>query len=163
MVEIGGVVVPDTILVGLISLAAGIAGTYLGAILKFQNDLRVKYDEDLRKMRICAYQKLWELTEPFARYSAPGPVTHDKLREISSNMRRWYFEIGGWLLSAKCRDSYFSFQNEIKVELEKYTKIKSDALDNDVLKELMTKSSTLRTSICKDIGTRAKPIRKDKD
>ncbi len=150
---------------GLISLATGIAGTYLGAILKFRNDLKAKYDDDLRKMRICAYRKLWELTEPFAIYSPPGLLTYDELKEMSSKKREWYFRTGGWLLSSNCRDSYFSFQKKIKEVLEIATQNHKDSnrLDDTVLDDLKPKCSELRTSICKDIGMRAKPAFRSKD
>ncbi len=159
LVKIGDIDVPDTILVAIVSLVAGIIGTYLSAILKFRNDLKAKYDEDLRKMRIESYKKLWEMTEPFAKYSPPGPVRYLELKEMSSKMRQWYFKTGGWLLSENCRNSYFAFQEEIKKSLENQSanSTDGDSLTDPVFKNLREKSSALRTNICKDIGTRARP------
>jgi hypothetical protein len=160
LVKIGDLDIPDTILIAAVSLAAGIIGTYLSAILKFRNDLRAKYDEHLRNMRIESYKKLWEMTEPFARYSPPGPVTYHDLKDISSNMRKWYFKTGGWLLSDNCRNSYFYFQKEIKETLKNELKVSirdQDSLPETTLEKLRDASSVLRTNICKDIGTRARP------
>ncbi len=85
-----GNAVENTILTITASLLlAGVTAlfTYLATRSKIRLDLTAEYDKDLRTSRLKAYQDLWKLLEPLARYSRPGPVTYVVIKDIAEKMR----------------------------------------------------------------------------
>ena len=133
---------------------AGIAGTYLSAILKFRKDLAFKYDTDLREKRIPEYRELWKLLQPLAQYARPGPFTFEVAQQLTQNLRRWYFEGGGIFLSDRSRDAYFALQESLK-EVSKEDSARS--LEPEPFETIRKRSSDLRTALTRDVGTRKEP------
>jgi hypothetical protein len=124
------------------------------AILKLRKDLEAKYDIDLRDKRIDVYKELWKRLQPLARYSPPAPVTYKKVQELLVDLRAWYFETGGLFLSISSRDAYFALMDKLEEVLNSNTGQLDVALSHDIHVKLRQKSSTLRTHLAKDVGTR---------
>src|SRR6266487_1181561 len=109
----GGKALENTILSIIASLLlAGVTAlfTYLATRSKIRLDLTAEYDKDLRTSRLKAYQDLWKLLEPLARYSRPGPVTYVVVKEVAEKMRIWYFQQGGIFLTKESYTPYFSLK-----------------------------------------------------
>jgi hypothetical protein len=124
---------------------------------KSRKDLESQYDIDLRKRRIGAYKKLWELLEPLSKYSPPGPVTLSVLRELSADLRHWYFTAGGIFLSEKTREPYFNLQQGLEAAIACHPKKNADEVPDETLKVLKALGSRLRTSCTDDVATRVRP------
>jgi hypothetical protein len=154
LVEIAGIPLDPTFVVAIITGALGIGGTYLSAILKFRKDLEAKYDITLRDQRITVYSDLWKRLQPFAKYSPPRAATYQSVRELSADLRAWYFEAGGLFLSESSRDSYFALQDKLEEVLKKPTLEPIGMLSEETREEIRQKGSTLRTRLAKDVGTR---------
>jgi hypothetical protein len=142
------------IITGLFGIVSGVILAYLGAILKFQKDLEAEYDKDLRNRRIEVYKELWKHLQLLARYDRPKPLTPKNLEELSVEMRRWYFEIGGLYLSEETRKTYFDLKQAIQrlTETAKYSA--DEVLDQPDSKFILQKASLLRASLTHDVGTR---------
>lgn len=148
----------NEILAALIGAFAGIAGTYLTAILKYRKDLEAEYDESLRDQRIKEYLKLWKLTGLLAKYGQFAPVCYKDLQTLTLDLRVWYFENGGMFLSDASRDRYFALQEALKTVLADQHNMLEQAVDPDTYERLRSAGSLLRTSMAADVGTRRKPI-----
>jgi hypothetical protein len=157
VVELIGITINDTILVALISGLIGFIPTYLGAIVKFRKDLEAEYDKDLRNKRIVVYKDLWKRLQPLAKYSPPEPITYNKIKEILSSLRQWYFEIGGLFMSENSRVSYFTLMDKLKETTEHFTQRDDNLLPEEIYEDIRQLSSNLRTYLSKDVGTRQRP------
>ncbi len=140
--------------VALISGILGFLASTVTMFLKFRKDLEAKYDLDLRARRIVAYKELWKHLQPLAKYSPPGPVTHQTLQNLSENLRQWYFEEGGLFLSESSRDSYFALQDEIRGLFRNSDQLEGKPLAEPIYELVRSKSSALRTALTRDVGTR---------
>jgi hypothetical protein len=151
--------VENTILSIIASLLlAGVTAvfTYLATRSKIRLDLTAEYDKDLRTSRLKAYQDLWKLLEPLARYSRPGPVTYVVVKEVAEKMRIWYFEQGGIFLTKESYIPYFSLKEAMQNMIDD-KHLKEDntrELDEERLSTLLTGASLLRKSLTEDIGSR---------
>jgi hypothetical protein len=83
-------------------------GGIIVAFIQARKNLETRYDIDLRRERIPAYQELWSLLEPLAFYSPPGPVTYNTVAEISKGLRTWYYTKGGLFISTDARTCVLS-------------------------------------------------------
>lgn len=132
---------------GVLGLIAGIAGT----AYKSRKALESEYDIDLRKKRIDVYKKLWKELQVLALYSPP-PFSRETVEQLSTELRRWYFEQGGIFLSTRARNRYFDLQEALVQTLKRRE-------DPARLRELLRKrGSALRTAMAEDVATRA-PLR----
>jgi hypothetical protein len=109
------------LITGVLTFVVTGVGTYVTTYVKWRKDLLVEYDKDLRARRIDAYRELWRQLQPLAEYARPVHVTPAQLVEISINLRRWYFEVGGLFLSESSRDAYFALQTGIRETFKNYT------------------------------------------
>lgn len=89
----------SSLLTGLVSGAITAVITYFVTLSKARLELTIEYDKELRQNRLEAYQKLWKIMKPLARYSAERPLTHQIVKQTSEAMRDWYFDAGGIFLS----------------------------------------------------------------
>lgn len=143
-----------TALIGLGGVLVGSAFTYLGAILKFRQDLKAEYDMSLREKRIEAYLVLWQCTQPLAKYSPPKAVTYQDLQTMAKEMRRWWFKTGGMFLTDASSDAYIAMQQALQ-ELVGGTDHPPDKeLEAKAFNTIRQKSSDLRTTLVRDVGTR---------
>jgi hypothetical protein len=156
--------IPDTekviaaVVSGSLSAVVSAIVTYLSISVRVRRDLEAKYDLDLRGQRIIVYKELWQLMEPLAKYARPGPFTPAGARELSKELRRWYFETGGLFMSEETRDAYFELQNGLKTFAEDQHRPVEQALGETEFTLLLDKGSTLRTRVTQDIGTRQAPM-----
>jgi hypothetical protein len=97
----------NALIAGFISGAITAVITYLATVAKTRLDLAVEYDKGLRKDRLDVYLKLWPMLKPLAKYSASEPARYQIVKQVSENMRDWYFDVGGIYLSKRSRGPYF--------------------------------------------------------
>ncbi len=148
----------NTLLAAIIGGGLGILGTYVAAVVKFRQDLKVEYDKDLRAERIAAYRELWGLTRlfPGSEYKRVDEVTPEVLKKLLKELHEWYFMQGkGLYLSKDSTDKYRAF----KVALQNVLKPGQPGEileDSEQDKDLRTKAHKLRESLAKDVGTRVK-------
>ena len=93
--------------------ALGGAATHLLWLHRHLEEIRRGYDEELRKARMAAYQKLWKEFAPLAVYAPERDVTYRHIAGLGTALRRWYFEDGGLLFTSRARDVYFTVQDAI--------------------------------------------------
>lgn len=150
-------------------------------------DAAAVYAKDLRDQRATAYRELWKRLEILALFQPQADVTYAKLEQLSVDLREWYFTIGGLLLSTEARNAYFAVQDCIVEVLrgaqlngtsktplrsvaETFT-TKESALREEELSgyrpgtdpkcdyfRIRGYSSTLRSKLCDDLGSRAQPL-----
>ncbi len=149
-----------SLLTGLISGAITAVITYFVTLSKARLELTVGYDKELRKSRLEAYQKLWKIMKPLARYSAERPLTHHIVRQTSEAMRDWYFDIGGIFLSHDSRGPYFALKREMQAIIDDASlrESKDAPLADRWTKRLYERGTALRASLSDDIGTRKGPF-----
>lgn len=137
----------------LIGLVTGAAAT----AYKSRKDLEVQYDIKLREERIKAYKALWKELDRLAYYAPERPLTYTIAHELATALRRWYFEIGGLLMSERTREPYFDLQRALKAVGDARTGTDEELprATGDALKQL---GSRLRTSTTDDVATRVGPL-----
>lgn len=145
------------LLKAFIGFALGIVGTYLGLYWKVRKELTADYDKDLRSDRLKVYPELWKHTEVLAYYSPPGPVTARGMRELSVQLRSWYYCVGGLFLSEGARDAYFMLQKALTT-LHAPASDAEVELDPGQASTLRALASDLRTALTADVGSRSKPL-----
>jgi hypothetical protein len=131
--------------------------TYLAARQKFRDDLQSAYDASLRSERTAAYRELWKTMQVLAKYARPEPVTPNRLETLSSDLRKWYFEIGGLFLTDNSRDAYFALQEEISAEVAAGKSSPSEEISANDFEAVRKRGSTLRTNLCSDLRSRIQP------
>ena len=102
-------------------------------------------DAEVLSKRRAAYEALFRLLKPFARYDRNPKLDKAQLKEISQNMRDWYFDMGGLYLTDDCRAPYFSLKDILKstIEISATEKVEPDAL--------ISAASRLRAFLREDI------------
>ena len=108
-------------------------------------------DSDMLARRRNAYTDLWSILKPFARYDLPTPITLAVLQQVTVQMRDWYFDLGGLLLSEHCRVPYFEFKDMLKEYLSNPNRPAEAPFDEAAMHELIEGASRLRASLRKDI------------
>ena len=148
--------------------------------------LAAGYAADLRERRIDAYKDLWKRLEVFALYQPAEDVTYAELEPFAVGLREWYFSLGGLLLSTEARNAYFAVQDAVvrarraaeknsltgplRTRSESFTLTEADEQDRietawepgtnpkrDYF-EIRRQTSALRSKLCDDLGTRARPL-----
>jgi hypothetical protein len=140
----------------LVIAIISVLATYTFARQKFRDDLQAKYDESLRNERIKVYLVLWKSLQPLAKYSRPGPFNCDTIKNLSVDLRKWYFETGGLFLTDNSRDAYFALQDELQKAIKENPSDANIESDNPLFERLRKKGSTLRTNLAIDVRTRLK-------
>jgi hypothetical protein len=143
----------------IVSALIGALTGILTTSWKSRKDLESAYDIDLRKLRIEAYKSLWELLQPLAFYSPPGPVTYGNVKDLSKKLRVWYFETGGLFLSERTREPYFEFQRALTGLSARATDEEKEeaVVDEQIVEIVKALASRLRTTSTVDISTRVGP------
>jgi hypothetical protein len=98
-------------------MIALVFGGILGALLKYWWDYRGMVHKELWGKRYEEYKKMFVLAGNFPLYPRKASITYQKLSGISEEMRDWFFNHGGLLLSKKTRNKYFKVQKENQVTL----------------------------------------------
>jgi hypothetical protein len=81
---------------------------------KLRRELEVELDKDRRARRAAAYTELWKRLEPLSIYAPPHQVDGGTLRQLSTSLREWYYQIGGMYLTADARAYYFALQDRLQ-------------------------------------------------
>jgi hypothetical protein len=134
------------IVTAVVAAVLGGVATYFTA----RRDLQLKFDASLRDLRIDAYTKLWKELEKLAKYGRPDPLSKGEAQQLRDNLRDWYFNTGGLVLSTQTRQDYFTLLDALEVVIDGSDNIFGDE-DDEFLRVL---GSRLRTAMTRDVGTR---------
>lgn len=79
---------------------------------KHRDEIAAVFDQELRKGRISAYQKLWRGLRPLSLYSGAN-ITRGDIAKLRLSMRDWYFDLGMFLTEGEggTRERYFALQH----------------------------------------------------
>ena len=121
---------------------------------KVRRDLESEYDISLRTDRLAAYRELWRSLQPLAKYARPAPVTYRVIGTLIGELRSWYFQSGGILLSYRTRDAYFTLMDELRELLAGAPADPSLELDFAAFQTVRELGSDLRTAMVDDVQTR---------
>lgn len=148
-----------------LTFVLGAIGSYLAVGWKVRKDLEAKYDKTLRDARLEVYQSLWASLQHLAKYSRPAPVTTESLKQLSAQLREWYFVEGGLYLSKRARNKYFRLQDGLQNAIERgcSTGDPAQELDAGDFEPLRLAGSRLRSAMAADAGTRKAPLLKPED
>lgn len=147
----------DNMLTLLASAAIGAVTGAVATAYKSRKDLEAQYDIKLREERIEAYKVLWKELEPLAYYAPEKPLTYQVAHDLSRDLRKWYYETGGLLLSERTREPYFDLQRALaKIRLADAKP--EDALPGSAIDAVKQLASRLRTSTTDDVATRVGPL-----
>jgi hypothetical protein len=135
-----------SLITAFVSAVLASAGTYLAA----RHDLQLKFDASLRDLRIAAYKDLWRTLETLAKYGRRDSLLKDQAQTLLSELKTWYFETGGLVLSRDARRDYFALLDGLEVVIAGAEDTLS-AADDEYLRVL---GSRLRTALTRDVGTR---------
>jgi hypothetical protein len=78
-------------------------------------------------------------------------------QELAAALRRWYFHVGGLLLSSGTRSTYFNLQQALTGATGTGAVASSERLDQPTVDILKALGSRLRTSSTRDVATRVNP------
>ena len=83
-------------------------------------------DAELLSKRRSTYEALFRVLKPFSRYDASEELDAKALKEVSLQLRDWYFDMGGLYLSDECRVPYFALKEVLKIRIEKGMKVNKE-------------------------------------
>jgi hypothetical protein len=109
----------EKILVAIIGVTGGAGGGWIAAFIQTRLAFRTKLDEDLLAARREAYKELWSLTAVVPAWPRDKDLTFARLESLSKDLRKWYFDDGGILLSEEARSAYGKAQCELTGLIEK--------------------------------------------
>lgn len=113
-------------------------------------------DLDLRKRRIEAYAALWRMTGRLPSTRDPG-VDHLALEQLGHDLRAWYYDVGGFLLSRDAHDrGYGPLQGTIATVLRDR---EDESLKTSEYDAVRKRLSALRACLTEDIASRRGPRR----
>lgn len=75
-------------------------------------------DADLRARRASAYAEPWRLSGALPQWPRNTELTYERLLELTLQLRRWYFDAGGMLLSEPARKALGAVQQAIAAVTE---------------------------------------------
>jgi hypothetical protein len=136
-----------------------VIGTMAGGLLKTVFDkwaarttLDTKISEKLQEDRYNSYLKIWKLSELLSSWPKNIDASFQDVFELSTQMKNWYFEGNGMLMSIETREQYGKVQDVIANELEKNN---DRSLKLGVSYEIIRNEfSNLRTSMTEDLQSR---------
>ena len=128
-------------------------GGFLGVVFKYWFDYRGMVYKELWTKRYDTYKRLFLLTGIMPQYPEHSKVTYKELFKRSEEMRDWFFEDGGLLLSAKTRNKYFKVQKSIQKVLESASaeKQREITIEYEGIRNLL---SQLRRTMADDLMSR---------
>jgi hypothetical protein len=149
----------ETWVIPLFTLAVGALLSGVGTYAASRNKLRFDYDAHLREKRVEVYVDLWRRLEPLAKYARTSSFTDKEVAELASSLRIWYFQKGGIFLSVTARGDYFAMQEALARLAGGWGWASPDRqqLTPAAWEYLRVYGSQLRTSLTRDVGTRASP------
>jgi hypothetical protein len=109
-------------------------------------------DPEIIKARRHAYEELYRILKPFARYDLPEPVEAETLRRVTTAMRDWYFDAGGLYLTDQCREPYFALKEAIKTVLDHPRNQANQQIGHEDFDLLLGAASRLRAAMRDDLN-----------
>ena len=146
------------VITGFASLFTGGVVTYVLARKKTLDDFRANFETALRLERREDYRNLWRLTGLLPKYARTEPISFLRLQEFAVELRNWYFDTGGIVLSEASRDAYFGLQDAIATAILERRAEAAALIDDELYSALRGQCSALRTTLCTDLGSRTPPV-----
>jgi hypothetical protein len=115
--------------------------------------LATAVDTDLRQHRVGVYADLWKKTGALPRWPRNSELTYQDLRDLTADLRSWFFNSGGMFLSAKAREAYGEVQESLTSVLKnnKDGRVRVAEVDYDAI---LAKCSALRAELTHDLLSR---------
>ena len=112
------------------------------------------YNDRLRilllEKRVEKYSALWQLTGLLPKWPKSNDVTYEKLKQLSIELRDWYFmQQGGMYLTREAHITYSRLQDALAELMER-----SGPIANDHYDHVRQECSRLRTELTEDLQTR---------
>jgi len=140
----------DALLIAGVTFVLGIATNWTAT----RRTLALQYDTELRRERLQAYAELWSRLEVLNKYGrSSSQLSRFDTEKLVADLKQWYFRVGGIYLSEPARDDYFALQDALQHALTS-TRSGPAATDDPVFEFVRLRSSRLRTSLTRDVGTR---------
>lgn len=133
-----------------------IFGGLLGVMIKNWYDYKAMVYKSLWEKRYETYKRMFRITGILPLYPRKADVTYERLIESSEEMRDWYFEEGGLLLSEKARDFYFDVQRKIRDVISDRAKETMTQPITDDYETIQRKFSALRKEMTNDLMSRSR-------
>ncbi len=142
----------DTLTQSLITL---VIGGVFGGIIKSVLDYRSQVFSHLWEKRFSAYGGIWKMMKLFPLWPRVEGVTYADLLAMSVEMRDWYFDSGGILMSESTRTAYGNLQEEINSGILAGKSL-HEQLTREEYDSLQSLSSKTRSEMTKDLLSRKK-------
>jgi hypothetical protein len=119
--------------------------------------LALQYDTELRRERLAVYAELWSRLEVLNKYGRESPrLSRVDAEKLVRELKQWYFQVGGIYLSQPARNDYFALQDALQhaVATASSEAASLASADDAAFEFVRVRSSRLRTSLTRDVGTR---------
>jgi hypothetical protein len=114
---------------------------------------RAKVSEELRELRLSHYPPVWKRTSMLSRWPQTD-ATYTDLERLHVDLRRWYYGLGGVVLSENARARYGELQALVGTHLERDGAPPGEELRHETYPGLMTVASAFRTALTEDLESR---------
>ncbi|UGU16077.1 hypothetical protein LS482_20665 [Sinomicrobium kalidii] len=128
-----------------------ITGSLLGGFIKTYFDLRKEVVSAIWEKRLNAYNKLWTISGVLPLWPRDKTLTYKQLFETCNDLKNWYFNFGGILLSRKSRKTYGKLQETLYEKTKKQTAEKITCAEYE---EIQKSFHLLRNQMTKDLTSR---------
>src|SRR3954468_17857938 len=144
----------DAVLLAGLTFVLGIATNWATT----RRTLALQYDTELRRERLAGYSDLWSRLEVLNKYGRPSSrLSRVDTERLVADLKRWYFQVGGIYLSEPTRNDYFALQDALQHALATARvcdDAELEAAEDAAFEFIRVRSSRLRTSLTRDVGTR---------
>jgi hypothetical protein len=143
----------DAVLLAGLTFALGIATNWATS----RRTLALQYDTELRRERLAVYADLWARLEVLNKYGRESDrLTRVDAQRLVTELKRWYFQVGGIYLSVAARTDYFALQDALQHALvtARSEGAEQRSAGEAELEFVRVRASRLRTSLTRDVGTR---------
>ena len=144
----------DAVLLASLTFVLGLATNWATT----RRTLALQYDTELRRDRLKVYAELWSRLEVLNKYGRSSTrLSRVDAEKLVRELKQWYFQVGGIYLSEPARDDYFALQDALEHAIATATRRGSGSLestDDAAFEFVRLRSSRLRTSLTRDVGTR---------
>jgi hypothetical protein len=124
--------------------------------LNVQLDRFSAIDQDLRKKREETYAEIWKASGALPQWPRVE-VTSGELYDLSSQLKKWYFEKGGIYLSDEARKKYTPVQERINSYAQEDGQEVFSG-ESQAYEEIRKAFSDLRTELTRDLQSRVRHL-----
>jgi hypothetical protein len=142
----------DHLVFVLVSAAIALASGLISAAVNSWLTGRAKVSEELREKRLEVYPALWKRTMTFSLWPWTDATQAD-LERFHTDLRGWYYSVGGLYLSDNARARYGELQELVAAILEQPSKPDVQLADG-VYDALAKTCSGFRTALTEDLESR---------